>query len=47
MMGIITISAAQYHRARKARMAKLAMRALAARHGHETRFCEVGNQLAD
>jgi len=41
MMGIITISAAQNHRAWKARMAKFAMRTLATRHRHKTRLCEV------
>jgi hypothetical protein len=47
VMGIIAISAAQNHRSWKARMAKLAMRAFASRHGQETRFDEFGNQLAD
>ena len=47
MMGVITIAATQNHRPRRASMAKLAMRAFAARHQSEARFIQIGNQLAD
>jgi hypothetical protein len=40
MISIINISTAQNHRSREARMAKLAMRALAARHWHEPAFAK-------
>jgi hypothetical protein len=40
MMGIITISDAENHQSRKARMPKLAMRAPAARHRHEPAFAK-------
>ena len=47
MMSIFTISAAQNHRARKACMAKFAMRCLAPGTGIVPRRCKVCNQLAD